>query len=140
MKMFVDMKGVPTRVGDRVSVMNNGVVEWVGSVDSITPTGVDVLLDGFDRPERFLHTDVCRTIQRVDALEIATEMVRDLVEALEAAMAAEENAEKKKETDEDKDERSLFYTRGKYWGYRRARTFAWHTLCGLERLEARQDF
>ena len=141
MKVFIDAKGVPTRVGDRVSVVDSeGVRRWVGNVATITPTGVDVLLDGADCPERFVHMDVCRTAQRVDVLEVATEMVRDLVDALEAAMENEGNAEKNKEESEDMDEKSLFYTRGKHWAFRRARSFARHTLRGLERLEAGQDF
>lgn len=141
MEMFIDMKGVPTRIGDRVSVVDGeGVSRWVGNVATITPTGVDVLLDRADHPERFVHTDVCRTIQRVNTLEIATQMVRDLMEALETAMEAEENAEKKKEESEDVDERSLYYTHGKHWAFRRAKSFVWHTLRGIERLEMAQDF
>lgn len=132
MKVFVDMKGVPTRVGDRAAIAEKGVF---GIVSSITPTGVDILLDGVEYPERFMHEDVYRVIQRVDALETATELMRGLMETITAAMEAEESKEGNGE-----DERSLYYSYGKQWAFRRAKSFVWHTLRGIERLEMAQDF
>lgn len=130
MNLFIDMNGTPTRIGDRVFTEKG-----IGVVNDITPTGVAVLLDSAEYPERFFHDGVRRLIQRVDTLETATELVRGLMEALTAAMEAEGN----KESDTE-NERSLYYVRGKYWAYRRARSFAWHTLRNLERLEMAQDF
>lgn len=131
MRMFIDAKGVPTRVGDRVSVPYKGSV---GIVEGITPTGVNIILDGAEFPERFMHESVCRLIQKADTLGIAIELVNGLVDSLTTLMGAEEDKEA------DTDERSQYYTYGKQWAFRRARSFALSTLRGLERLEAGQDF